>query len=760
MQGPSDKSGKPQDNTSTRVGTGRGGASDYQPGFQINKAYEVINLIGHGGMGAVYRVRHLFLSKEMALKVLPSDQVSDTSWRRFQIEAQAIARLNHPNVVRIFDMGMIDDKTPYYAMELLNGQSLADLLKRKQALPVTEALTIFRQVCAGLAYAHEHQIIHRDIKPANIVLLESDNGVSAKLVDFGIAKLTGLYDGDKQGLTRPGEVFGSPQYMSPEQCAGTAVDHRTDLYSLGCALFETLTGVPPFRGKDAMETVDMHQNAEAPTLFEASEGVSFSDALEDLIKGLLAKNPADRFQSASDVAAELLSVERSFVDKNDKVKGPQTASAVRKPFSSRSNHDDDDDKKASSKNPLIFAGVAVVALGLVIGGAVFFMAGKKTETPGSVNAVQEAARLKEAEANRVDALYKAEAESKEPYFQGTLNKDGHQVSHFKFNPDISIGTLEAEAAGVAECEAKGDIYIPTRAVVHFTPNYECLRNPHIMRRFDDGTIWILSLTSLTDDLTQVVDPAREAATKKDTAAATTSGTATDDKAVDDDKLSNGAVATGGGAIRSDLVNNDILKNVVQIKSIYSIDLSNGAVTNECLVTLGRFPKLVELKISNTAIDGEQLVQSGLLPNLELLHMGAAKKISAVLSSLHNSTKMRQLHLERCRLTDQDLEELGTMKKITRLKLTSNTLKDAALAPLTKLPLLYRLEVDDCGLTPACLKYIVAMKGLKQLVIGRNNMNDEQFEAFKSAVKAVRPDIEFKGDLSQVRGMDTLVTPPQ
>ena len=167
----------------------KGNSSDYPPGFQINKAYEVIGIIGHGGMGAVYRVRHLFLSKEMALKVLPADKVSEISWKRFQIEAQAIARLTHPNIVRIFDMGMVDGVTPYYAMELLNGQSLAQKLKKKHVLPVGEAIAIYRQVCAGLAYAHEHQIIHRDIQPANIVLEEVEPEViAAKLGDFRIAK--------------------------------------------------------------------------------------------------------------------------------------------------------------------------------------------------------------------------------------------------------------------------------------------------------------------------------------------------------------------------------------------------------------------------------------------------------------------------------------------------------------------------------------------------------------------------------------------
>jgi serine/threonine protein kinase len=276
-------------------------------------------------------------------------------------------------------MGMVDGVTPYYAMELLNGQSLAQKLKKKHVLPVGEAIAIYRQVCAGLAYAHEHQIIHRDIKPANIVLQEVEPGViSAKLVDFGIAKLTGDGDGDKQGLTRPGEVFGSPQYMSPEQCAGLSVDYRTDLYSLGASLFETLTGRVPFIGADAMTTVQMHQTDEPPSLFDASEGADFPEKIQELIDTLLAKAPEDRPQSASDVAAELLSIERSLANQENNEKRREATVGVRKPSSKRKVDESDTDSQSSGKkNSLIVASLAGVLALCLLGGGAYFVFGQK-----------------------------------------------------------------------------------------------------------------------------------------------------------------------------------------------------------------------------------------------------------------------------------------------------------------------------------------------------------------------------------------------
>jgi len=703
--------------------------SDYQPGFQVNKAYEVIGVIGHGAMGAVYHVRHLFLSKEMALKVLRSTGVSETAWRRFQIEAQAIARLNHPNIVRIFDMGLIDGVTPYYAMELLNGQSLADKLDKKTLLPVPEALAIFRQVCAGLAYAHEHEIVHRDIKPGNIVLQEVEPGViSAKLVDFGIVKLTGDSDGDKQGLTRPGEVCGSPQYMSPEQCSGVNVTYRTDLYSLGVALFETLTGAVPFRGKNAVATMEMHQGQEPLSLFDASEGMDFPPELQEVVSTLLAKDPLDRYQSASDVAAQLLVIERSFVDNEQNVRKPQSASVVRKPYSRRDQDDTEETGTHDNKKTLILVGSALaLVLVLSLGAAGYFMFAQNNHVKG--DSAKVALEESKAAQTKLGGQLKAEAEITEPYFQGTQNKDGHQVSYYKFPKDFSIGEMEIKSdEGRDAKQAQGDMYVPTRALMHFTPNDKCLRFPQLLRRFDDSSsLQMITLSEFGED-----------------AASAFSG----------DGLEKPTAKVASGA--KQLVTDELLKYISQIKSLYGIELSDTSITGECLVLLSHFPKLTELRISSTAINGEQLAQSNILPQLELLGADGNKKMNVAIAALRDSPKLRQLHVASCALTDQDVHEIGTMKKISRLKLSNNKLKDADLEPLTKLPLQY-LYLGGCKLTPACLKYVSAIPTLQHLDITHNGWTAEQFAKFKADLKKVNAEINIPEDLNTVPALEPMQT---
>jgi serine/threonine protein kinase len=261
--------------------------------------YIVIGRIGRGGMGMVYRGLDETLEREVALKTLTSEGTLDEeSRRRFEVEAKAAAKLQHPNIVTVYELSQ-DRGVPYIAMELLSGSDLEALMRAGEPLLFQEKLEIVMQICRGLAYAHEHGVVHRDIKPSNIRLL--DDG-SVKIMDFGIAKLTGT------NLTKSGMMVGTVHYMSPEQVRGKALDGRSDVFSVGVILYELLAGHRPFRGEGATEILFKIVHEEpAPLEVAALEG---SPRLFEVVKSALAKNPEDRPKTAAALADELLRIAR------------------------------------------------------------------------------------------------------------------------------------------------------------------------------------------------------------------------------------------------------------------------------------------------------------------------------------------------------------------------------------------------------------------------------------------------------------------
>jgi serine/threonine protein kinase len=283
-----------------------GGALELSPGQLVQERYLVKSEIGRGGMGVVYRVEQVVMGRDMALKTIDAKDIKDITWRRFQQEARATSLLDHPNLITVHDSGLLEGIHPYFVMDFVEGTTLADRIKRDGPLTVEEALPIFTQICFGMVHAHELGIIHRDLKPSNIMLVAptaKSGAITVKVVDFGIAKLRG--DEETQGLTRTGEVFGSPLYMSPEQCLGLGVDHRSDIYSFGCVLFESLAGLPPFLGSTALSTMMQHQTEKPPTLKEATLGKEFPAEIEQLLSKLLEKDPERRYQSFSSVGRDL-----------------------------------------------------------------------------------------------------------------------------------------------------------------------------------------------------------------------------------------------------------------------------------------------------------------------------------------------------------------------------------------------------------------------------------------------------------------------
>jgi serine/threonine protein kinase len=300
----------PQDQASTVVSSADDADSQdllFKSGDIIDNDYTVVKLLGKGGAGQVYMVDQIKLDRKAALKLLNTNQMDETAWKRFQYEAQLIGKLIHSSIVQVYNFGIHQKQLPYYVMELVSGDTLAESIEKYGPVGATEAVDLFIDVCSALDYAHNRGIIHRDVKPANILLVrgEGRHGYRAKLLDFGIAKLKSQQNLQTQSLTMAGEVVGSPLYMSPEQCSGEGADERSDIYSLGCTIFETLTGQTPFRGATVMETVMMHFQAPPPAMSNLMQGEYLPKRLEELVQKCLAKAPDDRYQTMAEVASEL-----------------------------------------------------------------------------------------------------------------------------------------------------------------------------------------------------------------------------------------------------------------------------------------------------------------------------------------------------------------------------------------------------------------------------------------------------------------------
>jgi serine/threonine protein kinase len=284
-------------------------AQDPYLGRVFDQKYLLLSVVGKGGMSIVYEAKHLVMNKIVALKLMHSHLLqSEKAVRRFQKEAQAAAALDHSGIMKIYDIGVSPHGAPYIAMEFLKGKSLSDSIKEEGRLEEGKAIGVFRKIADALAHAHANRVIHRDLKPSNIVLTPSDipsEPIRATVVDFGIAKLTDEGGEDILRMTSTGEVFGSPLYMSPEQCAGRTLDRRSDIYSFGCLMYEAVTGKTPFEAKTPIALFQSHQIKEAPRFSTLTENPDVSSELEAIILKCLEKHPEDRFQSMDELVEAL-----------------------------------------------------------------------------------------------------------------------------------------------------------------------------------------------------------------------------------------------------------------------------------------------------------------------------------------------------------------------------------------------------------------------------------------------------------------------
>lgn len=277
-------------------------------GTILNGTYEIQDAIGRGGMGVVYKARDILMERTVAIKMLHAHLARDQqSVQRFKQEARAASAMNHNNVITVFDFGISENHQPFLIMDYIQGRSLSTLIDEAKGLPHERAVHIFAQVCDALHAAHSKGVIHRDLKPSNIMIVQTrDDPDFVKIVDFGIAKLLPSSGKQAQNLTQTGELFGSPLYMSPEQFLGKRLDERTDIYAMGCVMYEALIGKPPFTGEHVLETMYKHIN-EPPVKFSAARpDLKIPPKLEAIVMRALEKDEDQRFQKMAELRDTLL----------------------------------------------------------------------------------------------------------------------------------------------------------------------------------------------------------------------------------------------------------------------------------------------------------------------------------------------------------------------------------------------------------------------------------------------------------------------
>ncbi len=356
-------------------------------GAVVDERYRVLRRIGEGGMGIVYEVEHVVIEKRLALKVLRDDYSSRPDVvARFRQEARSASKIGNEHIVDISDFGETVNKASYFVMEMLDGEDLANVLSRDGTIPLSRAADILTQCGRALAAAHAKGIVHRDMKPENIFLVTRESRPDfVKIVDFGIAKMSDVETDGQPGrkLTKTGMIFGTPEYMSPEQAAGKSLDHRVDIYALGVICFEMLTGSVPFSGDTFMGVLTQHMFEPPPTLLQMNPNVRVPDAMEAFIQKALAKDANDRFQTCEEFIAALDAAGRGVSPSSPPPAngrrtqmgyGESRAGSGRQP-TVKTLHLATDDEMATKppSNSLLFVGLGLIAAAIAGGGVYWYL---------------------------------------------------------------------------------------------------------------------------------------------------------------------------------------------------------------------------------------------------------------------------------------------------------------------------------------------------------------------------------------------------
>ncbi|MBA3993819.1 MAG: hypothetical protein C0469_09855 [Cyanobacteria bacterium DS2.3.42] len=647
--------------------------------------YEILNEIGSGGMGTVYRVRQILLDKICALKVIPAESLTDLLITRFQREAKTMATLDHPNLGRILDFGIYQN-SPYMVMEYVDGKPLNKLILETE-LSIEEVIGIFSQVLDGLAHAHKKGVLHRDIKPSNIMIVPSSPDQQTKascnhraiLLDFGIAKKiepsddTGVDNFKTQGLTRTGEMIGSPLYMSPEQAHGEKLTERSDLYSVGCALFECLAGTAPFVGKSTVDTLILHMEKPVPTLKEASLGREFPGGLERAIKKMLSKNPSDRYQTA-DETKRALALAIQLEDKQADIKAP------------------DKSDKIISRTTIILVCLAVLISVSVI--ASITIQGEKFARDSKPILKEDKIEIEKTWLTVADkAIYdgKQEADtninSDEDEPEKRINLKEPAAKETQYVPLTGNEETLALRGQILEIKRVRLIQQDRRlqrlglAQAHF---------PHSMLGNLQGSLKVLRLSdaNITDDDMKYVGELRT---------------------LERLHLNANPITSSG------------LKHVESLRSLHFLDLGGTKCDASGLSSLRYLSQLRNLSLNNNRfIDDKAVELVSTMNGLEELNLTRTKVTGKGIAYLSRMDRLSKLHLGSLRLRDKDIITIKNLPSLSVLYLGRNSISPKGLKHLTSLKL-SSLNLDYNPIDDTAIDTILQMRNLRHLSLSSTKM---------------------------------------
>ncbi len=660
-------------------------------GSIIGGKFELQSIIGEGGMGVVYLAQHLGMKQKYALKILSPPLVSEQYWLRFQAEAKTLASLQHPNLINVYDLGVHENSIFFYSMDFLEGRNLDDILATEGPQSVERTIEIFLAVLDGLAYAHRNGVVHRDIKPANIFICERNGKFGAddvKILDFGIAKsLKNDFSG--QQLTAAGEVFGSPYYMSPEQGLGEDIDVRSDIYSVGCSIFETLTGFVPFDGKSAVEIALCHQQDQPPTLAEVSER-QFPDSLDLVIDKCLAKLPRNRYQSAKEVAIDLL-----------RIKEGKDISAYSKVSSSQSDEAIDDNFEITGVSANLRL---VLAITIAIALVTFFSAGWWLYSQNNSVALERYDRAITQNQRRSsldqptqmkyedDLVGHDDSEKVKVFLQSKPGNYAQQNKTknfgqklFVFPDQFSIGTLHywnkvGASGSVGAC---GKQSIPVGCKIAFSAGDVIGLHPQLLQYFRPDDLQGFSI-----------------------------------------------LRNGGNSV-------SLMPQIAKMTSLQTLRLPSFLFQIENITDLDRLRNLRELTINTTNIDAITFSKCKLLPNLTTFDLTTRTNIEPILNKL-NDENLVGLRLHDMPLSKEDVLKISRLKALRSLTIDNSSITSDDIRALTALTNLKTLDIRRCQKVDAkCIGILKKIKNLSVVYLPvqvSENLKDEIHENVLPKIK--------------------------